>query len=641
MNYDHADEVIALKFPEDVRTRPHMYIGPTDNPNVVFREIVDNSIDECFSSENTNAILLGREVLMDDNVVYFVVDNGRGIPIKMDPEEGMTKTQLAMGTTHAGSKFHKKSIAIGMNGVGASVTNALSERFIVFSKIHENNWDSSIDDVKDLWLRKHEDQRKSLYYVIEFRKGILYLETAMDLALEDYDEFLGPNCDLVPLGFSTYTFFIPDLTIFKSAIADVPKMNLINTKTIFKLFFDRQVNIFYNKEEITETREPFKFTVKRHLELQKGYTNEFVKILLSFEFDPDLGNSTGEGSINSSVSNTGMHMVHCNNLISEALRTVYNLTYRNLTPGLNLYVILLAPEVEFHAQVKDRLVGVPGLFWQDLLPLKEDVVKIIRENKAYFDQHVARLVELNKVINDLKAIDMVKSMVRGLSDPNNSRSWVPEKVLDASSAHREECELFIVEGRSAGDQMAKSRNPLIHAILPLRGKPVNSMNYNLDMLFENQEMKDIIAAIGVGTEEFHDLSRPRYGKIVISADADPDGMAISALICGLFAQHLPFLIRAGMLYISECPLYFQNGTYYYPSDKDVEVDKTQKYTRFKGLGEMNPDQLKHVFYTHETRRLRKVVLEGVDHAFGLLTSRIHRKQLMVSHGLLIDKHKLW
>jgi len=192
--------------------------------------------------------------------------------------------------------------------------------------------------------------------------------------------------------------------------------------------------------------------------------------------------------------------------------------------------------------------------------------------------------------------------------------------------------------RSAEGSILKARNNTYQAVMALRGIPMNTVNRDLDELFENEEMRSIISAIGVGVNEYHDLSNPRYGKIIIAADADADGGKIASLILGFFAKKMTFMIREGMVYVLDSPLYLQNNKYIFPTDDiDNELDKSKPFNRFKGLGELNVDDAKRVLVGNE-RRLVKINLGNVDYALSLLTSTNARKELIINKGLLIDPY---
>jgi DNA gyrase/topoisomerase IV subunit B len=312
--------------------------------------------------------------------------------------------------------------------------------------------------------------------------------------------------------------------------------------------------------------------------------------------------------------------------------------------GLKLNVIALAGEVDFSSQTKERLTKLDGLREDEVAPeLSKEFIKIMRANKEYFDDHVERLNAYAATLTKISTINKIKSSMNGSGASNSrSRSKMPEGLVDAISNNRKECELFITEGKSAGGNIVQARTlDGTQAVIQLRGVPMNAVNADLDTFLDNPEMQVIYRSIGAGVNEFHDISNSRYGKIIIATDADPDGYRIAALVIGMFAKKMTFLIENGMVYFLETPIYKQGTKYIYQSDDiEKELDTSKPFIRYKGLGKFNVSDLKIIATGKDTRRLVQVTLDDAEYALTLLTSSYARKCLMIEKDILIDPFKL-
>jgi len=276
----------------------------------------------------------------------------------------------------------------------------------------------------------------------------------------------------------------------------------------------------------------------------------------------------------------------------------------------------------------------------DMEQIRKKVYHIFKENDEEIKLHVDKLNEYASAMENIKVIDKVKSMVNiSKGEGDRSRSFLPNKLRDASSKKRTDCELLIVEGDSAGGIILQARDPKFHALLPLRGVPVNAANLNYENLFDNEEMKDLISTIGLGINEYHDTSNPRYGKVIICADSDPDGANISSLVLGAIAKHMTFLIDEEMVYVAEGPLYQQDGKYIYPSDNiEEKLNRENPFKRFKGLGELNVDDADNCFINKDQRRLLRITRDNIDEALLILISSGHKRKLMVESGIITNPY---
>lgn len=626
--------IIALEFPENVRTRPGMFIGATDCPDVILREAVDNSVDELMGSKSCTKIDIQIKSGKQGGW-YVVADNGRGIPIILDEDKGITKTELAVGSLNAGSKFKKGAddVSTGLNGVGVSCTNALSDRFVILSRITEKNYDKSIEAVKELYECSKGDD--NIYYFIEYRKGIKVNEGAeFKHVLEDGFEFYFQD------GMSTITAFIPDPTIWKSIEANYSKKSLSYVGIILKKFYNKDCEITIDGQSVDTSFEPYPFEFVKEVKVTEGDRTRAAKFYINFDVDKDMSVSESSGSINSLIVNRGIHIDWGKRSFQEALKTHYHLLHDYTWCGLKLNVICLTANTDFSSQTKERCVKIDNLYIDEVLPeLVCEFHNIFAKNEDYFRAHVQRLNEYADSINKISAINKVKQVVGTVEGGNRVRSKLPSSVKDAASNDRKLCELFIVEGKSAAGTMLRARNPEIHAIMELRGVPLNAINLDLDTIMDNPEMSGIVTAIGAGVNEYFRIENCRYGKVILSADSDIDGEKINSMILGFIAKKMTFLIEAGMVYIALAPLYHQGNKYVYPGqDPKSIIDFDKPFKRYKGIGEINVTEAKDFYFNESTRNLIRVNSANLDYVFSLLTSSYERKQLMIRKGIVIDKY---
>lgn len=624
-------DIIHLKFPFNIRRRPGMFIGATDKADVLLREVVDNSVDELYASKKCDTI----DIIINKNS-YIVMDNGRGIPISIDPEEHITKAKMAVTYISTGSKFNKEltGAGVGQNGVGIKAVNALSSRFAIFSRLTKNNYKSSIDVVKSAFM---DFKDKNLFYVNYYEKGIEVKETV--ISDEEIQKDFGFK---VPDYAMTITFFEPDKEIFTDPSCKLNIENLSYVNLIMDKFYKRSINILINGEKMKESVKPYKFEFITQTRSSK--TDEAARFYITFEIDKSLTTKESSGSVNSLVVDQGKHLDFVRNSYGKALKDAFNITHNYVMYGYKMLVVVLAGEVDFSSQTKERLSKLCSMTGSEteLKPIFNEFRKIFKakENQDYFLNHVERLQQFADSVTNISAVEKVKRMVNISDGSAKSVFKVPKSVSDASSKDRHLCELFVVEGQSAGGTIRKVRDSRYQAVFFLRGVPMNGINQDLDVLLNNRELNAIISTIGCGVNEHHSTKNPRYGRIIIAADADTDGGHIAALMAGIIAKKMTFLVEEHMLYVLETPLYKQNGIYIYPGEADKLLDRSKPYERYKGLGEIDEPDAKIVICNPEKRRLREVTLDGVRDALSILTRTSARKDLMVKNGVLTDPYNV-
>lgn len=647
MQQENNIEIKLLEFPECCRMRPGMYIGGVEDPSVIFREIIDNFMDESYACEYCNKGYISQNF----GGFHLVADNGRGLPITMSKDKPeITQAELAIGSLHAGSKFVTTGTnRVGTNGVGSSVCNALSERYIILSVITKDNYNKSIPEVEDLWNSKGPRSKKNLYYYLEYNKGIKVKESAGELRVISEYLFGVESNLLLPEEYSTYVLFIPDKTIFDSVKTKLPSKNLQYFMLIQEKFNKKMVDVLVNGERIKEDFKPYQFEVIRTIKPNDDKYNKEVKLYMTFEVDKNLGSRETYGSINSLVVPQGHHIQIAEACYREAIMKSYNLTHNYIFNGLKLFVIVLAEELMFDSQTKERCKSIKGVKSSDFGDLVKDIIKVFKSEPEYWGLHIDRLNAYAESMTNLSTMDKIKKLVGNIDGEitAKSRSLIPKKVVDASAPTNERrlCELFIVEGDSAAGGLVKTRDRRYSGILPLRGRPKQTVGLDLETAIQNQEVCDLISTIGMGVSQKYNINKLRYGKVIIATDADDDGQVISATIIGTILTHLSFLIPEGMLYIAESPIYIQGGKYIYPSDKQLDgtykgLNMSKPYNHIKGLGELDPPDIKKVFFDKSTRRLIQVTPENIEKALDILSTTDAKKNIMIKNNLLINPYNL-
>ena len=304
---------------------------------------------------------------------------------------------------------------------------------------------------------------------------------------------------------------------------------------------------------------------------------------------------------------------------------------------MRLGVVALCNEPDFASQTKERLTDVDGFKTSgkyEIDTLAKYFKTLMKDNDEIFRRHEAKILEYMKSTEKIGRKEFIKSTVMIAGDTSRPEAFVPNKLNDCSTQNRMEAELYLCEGRSAAGALKQARDPRIHAILGLRGKPLNTAGLEIERVLSNNEMRDLISSIGVGVNDYHNMSEVRYGKVVLVADADPDGKNINALCLGALATHLTFLVEAGYVFIAETPLYVQDDKYFLD---DKGLDKRKPYDRFKGLGEANAAQLKPFVFDKNTRRLIQVTMDNWELAQEMLTSTDARRHIMIKRKILSEK----
>ena len=504
-------------------------------------------------------------------------------------------------------------------------TNALSEEFFIYSRMKLQDPNLLPKKLKEMCP---ENITEDTYYYCMFERGILQQEGFVEMP--DFNEKYGQRP-------STVTQFKPDMTIFKSHRAGLPS-SLPYVNYILKNDMHRDTHIYVNGKEYKDTLKSYGIDFSVNVPCRdEDSDNSYLKLLVTMGFNEKLEPCEVIGSVNGLDCPNGFHIRLFQNAFDKAFKEVYSDCRRYEFMGMRMAIIALCDEPTYSSQTKERLADVDGFKSNrdyELSYIGKELKKLFKANNNLFKNHELKILEYLKSTEKIGRKEFIKSTVLIASNSNRSDALVPEKLIDCSSTNRQECELYICEGDSAGGSLVQCRDPRIHAIMPLRGKPLNTAGLEIEKVLGNREMKDLISAIGVGVNDYHDLSEVRYGKVIIVADSDPDGLNIDALCLGALATHLTFLVEAGYVYVARSPLYKQGDKYYLTKD---ELDLSKEYGYFKGLGEANPEDLAPFVFDKNTRHLIKINMDNWEDARDMLTSTTARREIMLSRGVLSDQ----
>ncbi|MFD0706611.1 DNA topoisomerase IV subunit B [Photorhabdus akhurstii] len=606
----NADAIEVLSGLEPVRRRPGMYTDTT-RPNHLAQEVIDNSVDEALAGHAKHI-----EVILHSDQSLEVIDDGRGMPVDIHSEEGVSAVELILSRLHAGGKFSNKNYQFsgGLHGVGISVVNALSKRIEVTVR------------------------RNSQVYQIAFENG----DKVQELTV------IG-SCGKRNTGTSVH--FWPDESFFDSPRFSVSRLtHLLKAKAVLcpgvEIVFKDKIN---NTEQkwcyadgltdylmaavnglITLPAAPFVGTFS-------GITEAVDWALLWL---PEGGELLAESYVN--LIPTMQGGTHVNGLrqgLLDAMREFCE--FRNIMPrGVKLaaddiwdrctYVLSVKmQDPQFAGQTKERLSSRQSAAFVSGV-VKDAFSLWLNQNV----QEAEQLAEL-AIASAQRRMRAAKKVVR---KKLTSGPALPGKLADCTSQDLNFTELFLVEGDSAGGSAKQARDREYQAIMPLKGKILNTWEVSSDEVLASQEVHDISVAIGIDPDS-HDLSQLRYGKICILADADSDGLHIATLLCALFVRHFPTLVKNGHVYMAMPPLYridLGKEVYYAldEEEKSAVLDRLSRkrgkpnVQRFKGLGEMNPMQLRETTLDPNTRRLVQLTIddENYQETFSVMDMLLAKKR---------------
>ena len=592
-NYD-ASSIEVLTGLEPVKKRPGMYTE-TERPNHLVQEVMDNSVDEAISGYATKISV----VLHPDGSVS-VEDNGRGIPVDIHPKEGVTAVEVILTKLHAGGKFSNDSYQFsgGLHGVGVSVVNALSSSLEVWIKRDGKHYYmafSSSIKTGDLEVIG-EIGKRNTGTLIKFTPNNKYFDS-VKFSISQLRHNLRSKAVLCPgleINFDNQMDNTKDKWLYQDGITDYLQASLDGLECLPSIPF---VTSFKSKEDqldcaLTWTENNTNIT-----------TESYVNLI------PTIGGGTHVNGLRSGLTDALKEFCEFRNLIPKNIKLTPDDVWQKIAFVLSIKIL----DPQFSGQTKERLSS------RECASFVSGVVK--DSFSLWLNQHtdIAEKIAELAILNAQSRLKNSKKVVRKkiVSGPA-----LPGKLSDCTSSDLDQTEVFLVEGDSAGGSAKQARDKEYQAILPLRGKILNTWEVDSAQVLESNEIHDISVAIGLEPDS-NDLSGLRYGKICILADADSDGAHIATLICALFVKHFPKLVKDGHVYVAMPPLYRIDAgkqVFYALDNKEKDAiekrlakeNKRQKIQvqRFKGLGEMNPKQLRETTMQPDTRRLIQLTLNN-------------------------------
>lgn len=445
-NLIEENEIKLLNFPQNIKSAPGMYISTVSNADVILRETIDNSTDESQVCPSCDTIIIEQNF----NNFFLVCDNGRGIPIKLshDVEGIRTQTDVAVTSIHAGSKFSGKSQALaGVHGTGSACVNALSQRYLVLSKVTEDNYNTSLPVVKEVWESLGPRQRKDLYYFIEFEKGYKVNEGAErigDIEKRLFGSY--PTYTEFPKNMSTLVLFQPDPDIFESCIARVPKRNLEYFTLIQEKFYNKKVNVIINGEKLRDSIKPYQFEFTKTIIPADTSKNPSIPVYCTFEPMDDLSSQDFDGSINGLFVQSGAHIQYIQKAFEAALVSEYKLPKGNkyLSNGIRMLIIMLVPDPIYSSQSKESLRNINKVKASDFEPIAKEFIKHFRKNSDIWSEHVSKLEGFLDSMKSFTAKEKSLKMINTSRGVGFYKSRVDIKgFAEATSSDRMNCELFL------------------------------------------------------------------------------------------------------------------------------------------------------------------------------------------------------
>ena len=586
MNNDYgADQIQILEGLEAVRKRPGMYIGSTSSRGLhhLVYEIVDNSVDEALAGYCDTI-----EVFINQDNSVTVIDNGRGIPVGINHKAGLPAVEVVFTVLHAGGKFGGGGYKVsgGLHGVGASVVNALSD-----------------------WLE-----------VEIFTEGKIY-QQRYERGHVCYPLRIIGDCESEKTG--TKITFKPDATIFQETL--VYEYDILKQRLREMAFLTKGLHIILTDLRVEEGQKPIerKFYYEGGIKEFVTYLNKSktplyddvmyfegsknnVYVEVAMQHNDSYTESSYSFVNNINTPEGGTHLVGFRNALTKTFNDYArsnkllkesepNLSGEDIREGLTAIVSVKIEDPQFEGQTKQKLGNSEA---------RNAVDSILSEQLTYFleqNPSIAKLI-CEKSILAQRARDAARK-ARDLTRRKTAleTASLPGKLADCSDKNPENCEIYIVEGDSAGGSAKTARSRATQAILPLRGKILNVEKARLDKIYANAEIKAMITAFGTGIHDDFDISKLRYHKIILMTDADVDGAHIATLLLTFIYRFMPELIKQGYVYLAQPPLYKlekNKNIWYAYSDEElngilsqVGRDQNNKIQRYKGLGEMDPEQL--------------------------------------------------
>ncbi len=628
-----ASSIVVLEGLEPVRKRPGMYIGTTSQTGVnhCLHEIVDNAIDEALAGRCHNI-----EVRVGNDNYLTVFDDGAGIPVDKVPKYNISALELVMTKLHAGGKFNQDAYKVsgGLHGVGASVVNALSEHVIV------------------------EVKRDGQIYRQEYKRGIpLYPVKKVSSSQLNF-----------PFEHGTAFSFLPDTEIFQETIEinynnfkkQIKERAYLVSKVMFRIINDKvqdKLAYYFDGGIISLINDLNRGRKVLHDTIYLRKQNDDKEVEVAIQYNDSMTENVHSFVNVINTAEGGTHLTGFRISLTKAINSYARKTLAEKELGETLsgddvkegltaivYIKMPSTNLQFEGQTKTKLGN------SEVQAVVQSAVSEYLD--VYFEENpkVAKEI-LSKILLAQKARLAAKAAKEAvLRKGALEGASLPGKLADCRSKNPEESELYIVEGDSAGGSAKAGRDSRTQAILPLFGKVLNTERARLDQVIKSDKFKDLIVAIGAGIGEQFDVNKLRYHKIIIMSDADVDGSHIKCLYLTFLFRHMPEIIKRGYVYIAMPPLFkITHGKKVKYAFTDAERDayvKTiegQKYAiqRYKGLGEMNADELQDTTMSAQSRLLKQVTVddaEAADLVFNMLMGEEvpPRKKYIVTHARMAN-----
>ncbi len=618
-----AKDIKVLEGLEPVRKRPGMYIGATDERGIqeLLKEIIDNSVDEAIAGFGSDVYI----TLAKDGYAA-ISDNGRGIPTGMHAS-GVSALEIAMTKLHAGGKFEETAYQAsgGLHGVGASAVNALSTHLLVIVK------------------------REGKYFFQEYKIGQPKSPVKTISEAEVKKLILPGHHSLLTAESGTYTTFIPDPTIFKKTI----EFNYKNIKDrireraylIPKLYLHLndersgdKCNFYFESgiKSLVQHLNAHKKPLHKVVHVSGEHVEDDIKIAVevAFQYTDTFSENVLSFANVIHTYDGGTHLTGFRTAIIKVIKDYLNskdangkkvpITGEDLKEGLTGVVFIKMPsnDIQFESQTKAKLNNPEA---------QSAVYAVVKKELEYYLEENPK--EAKRMLEKAQLAAKARMAARAARDAVVRKgalegSTLPGKLADCQERDPAKCEIYIVEGDSAGGSAKQGRDRAFQAIFPLRGKILNTERARLDKIIAFEELKNLIIALGTGVGETFNPEKLRYHRIILMNDADVDGEHITTLGLTFFFRHMPELVKQGYLYIAMPPLYKidfgKNSNYVYSEEEKEELLKKnpgKKFSiqRYKGLGEMNPEQLWETTMNPEHRILKQVMIKDSEDADEIFT----------------------
>lgn len=621
--YDET-KIEVLEGLEHVRLRPSMYIGSTDIKGLhhLVYEVVDNSVDEALAGFCKNIIVTIKK---DGSI--SVEDDGRGIPVKIHPKVGKPALEVALTRLYAGGKFGAGGYKVsgGLHGVGVSVVNALSQWLEVEVK-------------RDGFLyRQRYERGKPVTEVERIREADGTGTKVTFLPDKEIFEDINFNFEILAQRLREQAFLTKGLKIvLKDERTDKEQVYYYEGGIVsFVKYLNRNKDVLHEEPIYMSAKEKDEWEVEVAIQYNDSYTENVLSFANNINTQEGGTHLIGFKTALTRVINDYARKI---NLLKDQDQ---NLSGDDIREGLTAVISVKLKNPQFEGQTKTKLGNSEMRSIVDQV-VSEGMSKFLEENPS-----IARSI-VEKAISAARAREAARK-ARELVRRKNAldKTTLPGKLADCSEKDPKLCELYLVEGDSAGGSAKQGRNPRFQAILPLRGKILNVEKARLDKVLSNEEIRAMIMALGTGIGDDFDIEKLRYHKIILMADADVDGAHIRTLLLTFFYRFMKPLIEAGKVYIAQPPLYrISKGkeVHYAYSDEELRniLEKMKdrekiEVKRFKGLGEMNADQLWETTMNPKTRTILKVSLEDAIEADEIFTILMGekvepRKQFIFEHA---------